>query len=219
MPESFKTLMQYVIESIEFFFAEVSLFLFLIGLVFFLLGLVILSVTLYVRITAQQVNGKVIGALKDVRVKEKVRDGKSVKEDKVTYHAVYEYVRPDGSMHREKGSNGGNSVLKYQTGQAVKLLVVANEKFDDVYDANDKSSIIVGGVMFLIGAVLVERAATLYASLSIGILSIVFIVISFLYKFLTRKKPRKKSAKTQNHYKEFDPAMVRPVEELAREVV
>ena len=218
MSESFVSIMGYIVSFIDGIFAEASIVLLLLGFIFFLLGAVILVASLYIKFTARHVDGNVIGAIKDTRIKEKTRDGKVEKETKINYFAVFEYLRSDGTLHKEKSSNGGNGVLKYKTGEAVKLLVIPQDEFDDVYDENDKSPYIMGSILFLLGVFMIERATSLYASLSLGAFSLSVIIVSFSIRMmLGRKKKKKKLSVKQKHYKYFELDEIRPVEELALE--
>ena len=212
MNERLTTTIQTMVDFIDLAFAGYSLLGVLLGLVLLLLGIIILATTLFVSITGQRVTGKVVGAVKDIRIKEKNRNGKIEKERKETLHAIYEYTRPDGTLHREKSSNGGNSILKYRTGQNVELITTPYGEYDDVYDANDRSPIIIGSVFILLGFGIIYWAASFYASLGISTLGLIAIMAILLYKILTRNKT--KSISSSKHHKEFDHAEVRPVEEF-----
>jgi len=218
MPETFINIMKFIVNFIEGAFAEVSILLLLLGAVFLLLGLVILVLSLYIYFVGCRVDGKVLGAIKEVRIKEKIYNGKLEKKVKENYFAVYEYQQKDGSIHQEKSSNGGNNVLKYKTGQALKLIVLHHQEYDDVYDAKDKSSFIMAGVFILIGVIIIERAASLYASLSLGLFTLFLILISFVVRLLLgRKKKNKSSQAKSKHHKHFDVTSIRPVEEYAKQ--
>jgi hypothetical protein len=144
-------------------------------------------------------------------------NGKTEKESRQSYTAIFEYQRPDGTLHREKASEGGSHVLKYKTGQSVDLLVMPGEKYDDVYDASKKGFFYIAIALIIIGAILMERGASIYASLSIGTVTLVIILLSLAVKALMGRK--KKSGKVkQQHYKYFDPDLIQPIEELAAEV-
>lgn len=212
MNETLSATIQTISDFIDLAFAGASLLGVLLGLVFFLLGIIILAATLFVSITGRRVTGKVVGAVKDIRIKEKNRNGKIETERKESLHAIYEYTRPDGTLHREKSSNGGNSILKYRTGQDVELITTPYGEYDDVYDANDRSPVIMGGIFILIGFGLMYWAASFYASLGISTLGLIAILTILMYKILTRNKTKSKSS--SKHHKEFDPAEVRPVEEF-----
>jgi len=217
MPETFINIMEFIVNFIEGAFAEASILLLLLGAVFLLLGLVILVLSLYIYFIGYRVDGKVLGAIKEVRIKEKINNGKLEKKVKENYFAVYEYQQKDGSIHQEKSSNGGNNILKYKTGQSLKLIVFPHQEYDDVYDVKDRSSFIMAGVFILIGVIIIERAASLYASLSLGLFTLFLILISFIVRLILGRKKKKKTLQTKTkHHKHFDVTDIRPVEDFAR---
>lgn len=222
MNETFIEVFKYIVEIIHLSFAEVSIIFFLLGLVFFLLGIIILFFSLLIRIIGKRFSGKVIGAIKDVRFKEKKRDGEIIKEKKENYHAVFEYVDEEGVTQQRKSSNGGLSVLKYKTGQEVGLIVHKSKKHHDIYDAKDHSSFIMGGIFFLVGFGIIYQSASFYASLGISTLALIVILITLVFKFIGGRKEKAKLRKKQNIEVIKDPmafnfADVRPIEELATE--
>ena len=204
----------YIIDMVEYAFAEATIFGFIIGLVFFLLGLFIIVATTHTILVGKRVPGKVVGAVKDVWIKEKNRDGKIVKKRRETLFAIFEYIRPDGLLHQEKASSGGSGVLKYKTGQEVNLIIVPSGKYDDVYDADDYSVIIIGIILLAIGFGIMLWAANAYASLGVGVLTLISVVGVFIFRILTGRKKKQKKHGESKHVKAFDPAEVRPIEEF-----
>jgi len=159
----------------------------------------------------QRVDGVVIGAINEVRIKEKERDGKIEKERDECLYLIYEYIDADGSTQQVKSSSGGSSVLNYTTGQKVTLIIYCHKGVDDVYDAKDKSPFIIGGILFGTGAILTFMAANLYASLSVSLLALFGIAVSMVL--------RGKSTKTNSRvpHNQYDPNEIRPIEEFVRE--
>lgn len=213
MPEFLKSLLEYAISFFQQAFAEVSIALFAVGALLLLIGIFILAATVYIRVVANRISGTVVGAVSETSIKEKVRNGTLRQETRETFHAVFQYPRPDGSLHQEKASEGGTHVLRYRTGQAVNLLVVPGSDYDDVYDADQKSGYTLGGVMFALGAFLMWQAATLYATLGISIPAL--LVVLFALGLRARRHKQTSTKAATQHYKIFEPDAVRPVEEFA----
>lgn len=214
METSIKSILEYALRIVQGMFAEASIFLFVFGLIIFLIGLAFLVLVVYVRIVGVRVEGRVLGAIKESYLKEKVRDGKTIKVPQETLYAIFEYPRANGSLHQEKASEGGSAVLKYSTGQTVNLLVVPDDGYDDVYDADKKSDYIIGAVLFLVGVMLMYHAASLYASLSMSAFALFIIVISLLIKGFSRKKHKSKPSAQAKHFKHYDLESIRPIEEF-----
>lgn len=222
MNETFPLLFNYIIDFINLAFAEASIIAFVVGLVFFLLGFIVIALTIFVWITGQRVTGKIVGAIKNIRIKEKMRDGKVKKKRKETLYAIFEYRRPDGSVHQERSSNGGSSTLKYKTGQEVSLIIVPGAEYDDAYDANDRTSLVIGGLFLLIGFGVMFQAANFYATLGISTLAFLGLIGMLAFKLLSEKSNKRKNkkagqAKSSKHHKHFDVADVRPVETFLEE--
>ena len=213
-------MMEYIHGLINGIFAEASVVLLLLGFILSVLGLLVLILWGYIRLTAHRIAGTVVGAVKDVRIKEKERKGKLETKVRENYFAVYEYVRPDGTLRQEKSSEGGDDVLKYATGQKVNLLVVPHEDFDDVYDADKNTALILAVVLLLPGLALMATASKLLISLSISGMSLLVILLFLLIKIALEKgrgkKNSKKNPRSKQHIKYFDPSDVKPIEEFLR---
>ena len=215
MDEIFVTIFKYIFDFLDIAFAEVSIIFLILGIVLFLLGATILALTVHTLITGQRIDGTVIGAVKDIRIKEKIRDGRIEKDRKETLHAIFEYIQNDGSTHQEKSCSGGSSVLKYKTGQRVKLIVCHQKEFNDVYDANDYSAPILGSILVVVGFGIIFQAASIYASFGISILALLGIIVSLVFKLF---KGKNKKTGVRIHPNKFDPSKVRPIEEFIGEV-
>lgn len=213
VPEILNPLLDYAIGHVRSAFAEVSIGLFALGTLLLLLGIAVMAITVYTRVVGYRTSGTVAGAIGEVTIKEKIRNGKPIQETRETFHAVFQYRRPDGSLHQEKASEGGTHVLRYRTGQTVKLLVVPGIDFDDVYDADQTSGHVLGGVMFVLGALLIWQAATLYAALGISMTALLVILMGLILKARRSEKITVRPA--ARHYKIIEPGTIRPVEEFA----
>lgn len=212
MPDFLKTLLEYAIGYFQQAFAEVSIVLFTVGTLLLLLGIFTLVVTIYIRVVAYRISGTVVGAIKERSTKEKTRKGRTVQKTSDFYYAVFQYQRLDGALHQEKASEGGNHVLQYRTGQSVNLLVVPATGYDDVYDADQKTNYYLGGFLFLLGTVLMVKAANLYAALGISLPALLVAMLGLMLRTRRRKRiPTKPAAK---HFKTIDPSAIRPIEEF-----
>lgn len=208
MYEILKPALQFVSDAIEVFFAEVSIVFFLLGLVLILIGLFLCVGSFYTLMVGRKVDGVVVGAIKEIKIKEKEKKGKIEKQQDEWLSLIYEYNDLDGTTRQTKASNGGSSVLKYKTGQKVTLVIHHYKGEDEVYDADDKSSYVVGGILFIVGAIVTFMAASFFASLSISLLSLLGIAISMVIK----GKNKKKQPGSQKPDSQYDLKDVRPVE-------
>lgn len=214
MPEYFDEILKFAIDSFQGIFSEALIGLLLLGLVLLLIGLFLLVAMIHTRITGRRVQGKVVGAIKELRVKEKERGGKLEKETKESLWPVFEYPRPDGSLHREKGSAGGSGVLNYETGQTVNLLVRPRKDYDEVSDADRYGTLIAGGILVLVGAGIVILGSDMLASLALSGFTLFILLVAFGAKFFTGRKTKQKATTPRKHFDHFDPETVRPIEEL-----
>jgi len=211
MNEVFISVFKYIIEFIHHAIAEVSIILFLFGLIFFLIGIAILVAIVFVILRGERVNGKVIGGIEEIRFKEKEANGKVVKKTRKSLRAVYEYTGAGGSVHHNKSSNAGDFVLNYKTGQPVKLIVCRyKEKNDDIYDIEERSPIIIGGVFLFIGIFIIFMASSIYTSLGIGAVALLGIIVSLVFK--VKNKPRPSSSYKGVSHSKLDLNKVRPIE-------
>jgi len=186
--------LKYISDFIDHAFAEVSIVLFLLGLIFF------------------------IGGVVDKRVKERINDGKRVEKNKYSIKAIYEYIDDDGSTRQHKSSNGGTFVLKYKTGQEVKLIVCRHKtKPDDIYDAEDSTVFVVSFFCLAIGFGLIFMASNIYLSLSISTISLISILLSLALRGKNKDKSKERDKAPRVPTGQFDPSKIRPIEELAKE--
>ena len=190
--ESITFYLELILEFAVGIFSETSIIFLIVGLIFLLLGSIIIALLLYIFIKGERVDGKVIGAVKEIRSKEKIRDNKKITEENESLFAIFEYIHPNGYKRQDKASSGGTSVLKYKTGQKVKLILCSGKTSCDVYDADDYSGFIVGGILFLIGSGITYGSASFYASLGLSGLALLGIVVSLLFKILENKKNKSK---------------------------
>jgi hypothetical protein len=216
--ETTRSIFEAFFDFVQGMFAETSILLFLAGLALFLGGLALIALSLYIRIKGYRVRGKLLGAIAKKR-NNKNKSGKTVSG---SFTPIFEYQRPDGSIQQTRASEGGSYVLKYKTGQLVNLVVYPHDGYDAVYDADKKTGIYIGIVILIIGALLMERGASLYASLSVSTLTLSLILLSIAARFLTgRKKKRKSTVKNKlaekaRHYTHFNQEDVLPIEELVQ---
>lgn len=214
MTEILITVFSYLVNAIDHALAEASIGLFIVGIIFISIGLFLITGTLYTLIKGQRVDGVVIGAIKDVRIYEKEKGGKIIEKREEWLNLIYEYDHADGSTKQVKAATGGSSVLKYKTGQKVKLNIYRHKGIDEVNDIEDRSPFIIGGIFFCIGIIITLVAANLYASVGASILALLGIFISLIL----RGKRKGDSLEKKNHSEDYyDPAEIRPIEEFARE--
>lgn len=214
MENSFISALRYLIQLIESFIAETAILLLLFGLVFLLIGLFIIIVTIINVFFSPTVNGRVAGAVKAIKNKEKLKDGKLVKESKERLYPIFEYPKADGSLHHIRGSSAGTHVLKYKTGQDVKL-VINNSRFSEEATASDvgnRTGWYLGLFFSAFGSIIIYMAADILTSLTISVMAIVGIAISLLFK-------RKGSLKPTKVKKEiiFDLNDMKPIEDFTEE--
>ena len=208
---------KHIIGFIEGFFAETAIILLLVGIVFLLIGLFIVIASVVQRLIYPSVNGKVVGAVIAVKSKEKTVDGKRVKKSKEWLYPIFEYTDQDGSPKRIRGSSGGTHVLKYATGQAVNL-IIDDEKYNvagtevTATDTGGRTGFYFGFFFAALGLLVIYLAASILASLTIGALAIIGIVISILVRGKGKIKPNK----VKKNYI-YDLKDMRPVEGFINE--
>ena len=210
--------MEIGIDLINGFFINFSAIWFIIGLIIFLGGLFFVGVSIYARIKGQRVTGKIIGAVHKKRIKKKIRDGKEVEKIKTENYLVYEYQKPDGTMHKELSSEGFQKNDNYQTGQEVNLLVCPAKGFDDVYDADSKSAIIFGIILMAIGGGLLGWTIVAYGmKKSFWLLIVVMLGAGFLkfYEKISDGKDTMKGEMPERPpVKQFTEEDIKTVEEV-----
>jgi len=219
MSENINSMLQYIPDFVFFIVGDVPFLALLLGAVFILIGLFILMVYVMPRIVGYRVTGTVLGGLREVRKKEKTRDGKVKTEEKISYTPIYEYQRRDGTCVKAKASHGGDITFSYKTGQSVELLIWDHRDFDDVYDAKSKSALIIGPIFLLIGAAIITAAGNFLASLKVGALSISVMLILLILKIISglrNKKPQSNKKPNKSTFKGyiFNMDDVLPVEQL-----
>lgn len=199
MENSFISALRYVVLLIENFIAETMILQLLLGLIFFLIGLFIIIATIINVFFSTSINGRVAGAVKAIKYKEKMKQGKLVKKSKEWLYPIFEYPNEDGSSHHIRGSSGGTTtVLKYKTGQDVRLIIN-----DDIFgeeptadDADSATGVYFGLFFAALGSLLMYMAANILTSLSIGLMAIVGIAITLIFK----GKGSIKSTKVKKEY-------------------
>jgi len=157
-----------------------------------------------------KVNGRVVGAVKATHTKEKLIDGKLEKESKERLHPIYEYSKADGSLHKVRGSSSGSYVIKYKTGQDVKL-VIHDESATDV---GNRSRIYVGLFLAGFGSIFMYMAADILTSLTIGLTVIIVIAITFVFKLKGKGHMKFTPVKKESN---FDLNNMRPIEDFLDE--
>lgn len=217
MNEKFIAIFKHLVDYIDIAFAEVSIIFFILGMVFLLLGFVIIALTVHTLVTGQRINGRVIGAVKDIKIKEKIRDGKINKERKEYLHAIYEYTQLDGSTHQKKSSNGGDRILKYKTGQKVKLIICPRKGYIDIYDAEDSSAPIMASIFIIVGFGITYQAANIYASLGVSTISLLGVIASLVFRILKGNNRNPKKDGIIDRTNNFESKDIRPIEEFIEE--
>ena len=199
-------------------FSEAFAMGFLAGLVLFLLGLGLCGLVAFTRIRGRRVKGKIIGAVEEIRFKHKIRDGEEIKKEKRSLFPVYEYIRPDGTLFQERGSEGGTNTLKYKTGQDVNLLVIEAGGYDDVYDADDYGAAKLGLVLMAIGGFIMFQVGSVYSAMGMGGLALFGAVCFIMFRVVAEKlhsagqKPGQPKKKREKYKKTFDRDAIKPVE-------
>lgn len=216
MDEIIITIFNYIVSYIDAVFAEASIILLIFGVLLFLIGTALVVSIIHVLMTGHRVNGTVIGAIKNVRVKEKTRDGKIERERKETLYAIYEYIDSNGVTRQERSSNGGSGILRYKTGQGVKLIVCPAKEYNDIYDSEDASSLIAGSIFIAIGVGLIFLATDIFASLNITILTLLGIIVSMVFRGKNKNKSTKKKTTDSILPNRFDRNKMRPIEEAEK---
>lgn len=194
-------------------------FWFVLGLLIFALGAFALGIMLLYCIKGRNVEGKLIGAVKQTRIKKKKRDGKIVEKVKEKIYPIFEYTRLDGSIYQEIGSSNINpSTDKYQTGQSVNLRVMEHKHYDDLIDADKKTGLYVGLIMLTIGASLMSLMLTEFGLNITFWLNVSFILSLGLYKLVSLfLSPRNKEEDPRPPIKRYAVEDIKPIEEFYEE--
>ncbi|NKB35399.1 MAG: hypothetical protein GKR91_20050 [Pseudomonadales bacterium] len=198
---------EFVIQSI---FAEAFAMTFLLGFVLFLVGVLLFGLFVLSRVLGERIQGKVAGAVIHKRVKTKTIDGERKEVIKETLYPVFEYQRSDGTLHKERASEGGTSTLKYKTGQDVNLIL----REDDGYDADNYGALYLGLIFLAIGLVFMVQVGSMASAFGMGILSLVLVIIARIAVAFQSKARRNKKAEKKKYTKEFDLADLKPIEEF-----
>ena len=205
--------------------AEVTITLLLAAIALTLFGVFIIGFKLVFLLKGQNVNGVVIGAVRNVKVK--IKNGEIVKKrlNSGVLFPVFEYTLNDGVSYQTKGSTGGSHVYKYTTGQAVKLTVWPRGSYNDVDDAKSYIAYIFGAILIGAGGFLFCFYMSNFASLNIGVFIWVGAITSIAIRF------KDKIAQIINDYKSnkghlsevaalkrsFDPEHLHPIEYYIKE--
>ncbi len=156
--------------------------LFLLGLILFAIGAFIAFIVIHSRITGHRITGTIIGAIHRTRTKTKMRDGREIKKIKHDRALIVEYTRPNGILHREMSSDGMDKNTKYKTGDNIPLLVCLRDEYDDVYNAESKSGIIMSIIFLLIGGGLMLPVLKAFGMKKVFWLGLFVILIPVMYK-------------------------------------
>lgn len=205
---------EFVVNGIEAAIADFTAIWFVIGFVIFAVGLFILGVATHARLKGIRTQGKILGAVVKTRIKTKTRDGETFEETKRTPYLIYEYTRPDGSLHREISSEGGSFVKGRGTGEIVELLVCPARGYDDVYLANDKSSWVLGLCLCAVGLFLMGLMVSSHGFNSVFWISVVGILVTGLYNMVRKLRLSPAQPKQERPpVKQFDLNDMVPVED------
>lgn len=202
----------YIELMIQAVFSEAFAFSFLLGAVLFLVGIGFCLLFIVSRLSGKRIPGTVVGAVLQRRVKTKTVDGKETQKIKETLYPVFEYQKSDGSLHRERASEGGSSTLKYQTGQAVNLIVREDDGYDDVYDAGAFGALYLGLAFSIIGLAIMIQVGSMASALGIGIFSLIVVIAIRVTNAVLNKKSPTDSTVQQKYSKAFDPNELKPIE-------
>ncbi len=198
-------------------FSEAFAFWFLLGLLIFLIGLGLCGLSVFVRVVGERRTGKIIGAVEELRIKIKTRDGKEVKEEKRTVYPVFEYKRPDGAICIERGSEGGSSTKKYTTGEKLNLIVIEADGYDDVYDADNYGAMMLGAILLAVGFAIMFQVGSISSAMGVGGFALAGALAFMLFRAFAgrdRNKSPRTDKKPRKYKKEWDRDAVRPVEEF-----
>jgi len=225
MDDILTTIISFITDSVQSFIAEYTIIFLLIGLALTAFGIFIICYQLTILMMGEKVDGTIIGAVRDVKVK--IKDGKVTKKrlNSGTLFPVFEYTLADGSEHQDKGSAGGTHVYKYKTGQKIKLVVVTRENYNDVSELKSYAEYVIGAFLISLGAYIIYIYITHFAALSfstfIWLGAIISLGLKFkdkLIKFLKEFKSNKENYSQASILKRsFDPDFVKPIEEFVEE--
>lgn len=202
---------EFIFDSV---FSEVFAVSFLIGLVIFLLGFLFVGLFLVSRILGVRTTGTVVGAVNKTRTKTKEHNGERVEKIKSSLYPVYEYIASDGTQRQMRGSEGGSMTLKYETGQAVNLIVREDDEYDDVYDADQFGALYLGLGFLCFGAIMMAWVGDFAAAFGVGFTSILVFGLGYVSRGIIhmRDKPKQTEMKRAKYTKSFDPALLQPIE-------
>lgn len=211
-----ETAEQTFLTIIQTIFSEAFAMGFLVGLVLFIVGFLLCGLYLFTRIIGKRVSGKVIGAVMEKRTKIKTVDGEKKEKIKETLYPVYEYIRPDGSTHQERGSEGGTSTYKYVTGQNVNLIVSQADGYDDVYDANNHGALILGLIIAAVGMGMMLHIGSIASAFGMGLMTMGGIIVIKLITGFAGKDKKSPNKEKKKYSKAFNPEDVKPIESFER---
>ena len=197
---------------IQAMFSEAFAFSFLLGALLFLVGIGFLLLFAISRFTGKRVPGTVVGAVMRRKIKIKKVDGQEKEKIKETLYPVFEYEKSDGTLHRERSSEGGSSTLKYVTGQTVNLIVREDDEYDDVYDADSLGALYAGLILAIIGLAVMAQVGSMASALGIGLFSLVLVTIVRISAALLHKNNNKPNREKEKYSKAFDPEDLKPIE-------
>ncbi len=189
-------------------------FMFVLGLVITVIGIFFLFVSLYARIKGHRITGTIIGAIHRTRIKTKIRDGEEVQKIKHDRYLVFEYIRPNGKLHKELSSDGMNKSAGYKTGDQIPLLICPHGAYDDVYDANNKMAFIMAAIFLTSGVFLMYPILIAFGNTKMFWLGTVAILAPGLYKLYTFISDNKADQSSRPPVKQFNESEIKPVEDI-----
>ncbi|MEM6999344.1 MAG: DUF3592 domain-containing protein [Pseudomonadota bacterium] len=211
--------MQDTVDLFEFaftaIFSEAFSMGFLVAFVVFALGCLLLVLFAATRCMGYRTVGVVLGAVQEIRIKQKSRDGEQVEKRKTSVFPVYEYRSQSGETRIMRGSEGGSFVAGYATGQHVELIVREARDYDDVYDAEQKGALFLGLAFAATGAGLMAWIGSLAASFGLTITALLVLGIARIAISLAGHKNKLPKRRREPYGKKVCPEDIVPIEELS----
>lgn len=196
-------------------FSEAFSMGFLVAFVVFALGCLLLVLFTVTRCMGYRTVGVVLGAVQEIRIKQKNRDGEQVEKRKTSVFPVYEYRTQGGENRIMRGSEGGSFVTGYATGQHVELIVREDRDYDDVYDAEQKGALYLGLAFAATGAGLMTWIGSLAASFGLTITALLVLGIGRIAISLAGHKNKLPKQRRAPYSKQVCAEDIVPIEELA----
>ena len=149
-------------------------------------------------------NGKLLGVVKSGSISDEEGNGRKF------YRLVFEYVSNYGSLKKGVCSEFHDKYLKYKTSELVRLRVVPNEHYDDIYIDNEKGGLQLGVILLLVGLIgFTLLIGSIYAL--VAILIICLGVYGGVHLFLKNAKP---APRIRGSDYDIDSKSVTPIEKI-----